>query len=87
MQKPTLCIYVYARAQIKYTRVYNTPMSIYCYLFSSFKFEVSQVPNGQKQALVNAIKLCLRPHPVTSKQTPQREFASAKVQQKNDIRK
>ena len=35
-------------------------MGIYCYLFSSFKFEVSQVPNGQKQALVNAIKyVCL----------------------------
>ena len=59
--------------------IYYTPMSIYCYLFSSFKFEVSQVPNGQKQALVNALKICLLPHPVTSMQTPQREFAGAKV--------
>ena len=56
MQKPTLCIYEHTRVPIWYTRAYYTPMSIYCYLFSSFKFEVSQVPNGQKQALVNAIK-------------------------------
>ena len=40
---------------------------------------------SQKQALVNAIKLCLLPHPVVSMQTPQREFAGAKVQQKNEI--
>ena len=56
MQKPTLCIYAKTHVQM-YTQVYNTPMSIYHYLFSKMTyFEVSQVSRSQKQALVNAIQ-------------------------------
>ena len=32
--------------------------------------EVSQVSDDQKQALVNALKLCLLPHPVMSRRHP-----------------
>ena len=48
--------------------------------------EVSQVSRSQKQALANAIKYVCIPT-LTRRQTPQREFAGAKVQQKNDIHK
>ena len=106
MQKPTLCIYANTHVQM-YTRVYNTPMSIYHYLFSKMTyFEVSQVSRSQKQALVNAIQyVCAltrsvlplkwekrlppkRRNPLPHmRHNPQREFATAKLQQIFDIYK
>ena len=52
----THAVYIQNNTRTLYARVYSTPDGHLRYLFSSFKFEVSQVPNGQKQALVNAIK-------------------------------
>lgn len=73
MQKPTLCIYKTTHAHW-YVWAYKHPMGIYHYLFSITKFETSYIPRGQKQALANATKICLHPHPVISRQTPQREL-------------
>ena len=49
-----------------YARVYSTPDGHLRYLFLSCDVEVSYVSNHQKQALVNAIILCLLPHPERS---------------------
>lgn len=62
-------------------------MGIYHYLFSKTKFETSYIPRGQKQAFSKRLKICLFPHPVMSTQTPQREFATAKLQKNIDVGK
>ncbi len=66
----THAVYISARIPKQNMWAYYTPMGIYHYLLLRTKFEVSQVPNHQKQALVNAIKICLLPHPVMSCRHP-----------------
>ena len=50
------------------------------------RYEVSQVSDDQKQALVNALNMSA-PSLRNITQTFRREFAGAKVLQKNEIRK
>jgi len=71
-------VYILNYTRTLYARVYSTPNGHLRYLFLNNKFEVSQVPNDQKQALVNAL-IMYAPSPVICMQTPQREFAAAKV--------
>ena len=52
----THAVYILNYTRTLYARVYSTPNEHLRYLFLNNKFEVSQVPNDQKQALVNAIK-------------------------------
>ena len=55
-------------------------------LVFELRVEVSQVPNHQKQALVNAFYMSA-PSPCYVTQTPQREFATAKLQKNIDVGK
>ena len=89
MQKPTPCIYVHARISITiYAGAYNTPMSIYHYLFSKsfdlLKFLRFQIIENKR--LVNAFKYVCNPT-LNSHADAQRRFASTKVQKKIDIYK
>ena len=62
-------------------------MGIYHYLFSKTKFETSYIPRGQKQAFSKRLKNMSAPSPCYVTQTPQREFAGAKVQKKYGLGK
>lgn len=62
-------------------------MGIYHYLFSKTKFETSYIPRGQKQAFSKRLKNMSAPSPCYVTQTPQREFAGAKLQKNIDIGK
>ena len=91
MQKPTLCIWTHAHTITIYAGAYNTPMSIYHYLFSKsfdlLKFLRFQIIENKR--LANAIKYVCNPNPRVSTQTPKRgtamqravanTFATAKV--------
>ena len=86
MQKPTLCIYETTRA-FGYARVYKHPWASTTTCFRRLFIESSYVSESQKQAFSKRLKICLLPHPVMSTQTPQREFAGAKLQKNIDVGK
>ena len=51
-------------------------MSIYyCLVFEDFLLKVPTFQKVKNKRLVNALKICLLPHPVTSMQTPKRGTA------------
>ena len=77
MQKPTPCIYVHARISITiYAGAYNTPMSIYHYLFSIYNYlKFLRFQMVKNKRLVNAIKYVCNPNPRVSTQTPKRGTA------------
>ncbi len=62
-------------------------MGIYHYLFSKTKFETSYIPRGQKQAFSKRLKNMSAPSLCYVTQTPQREFAGAKLQKYFDMSK
>ena len=71
MQKPTLCIYADTHALMKYTWVYNTPMSIYFDLFSRYMTFWSFLGfNESKTSVSKRLKICLLPHPVMPRRHP-----------------
>ena len=70
---------------LAYALVYNHTTGIYHYLFSKTIVESSYVSNDQKQAFSKRLKNMSAPSPVISMQTPQREFAGAKVQKNSDV--
>ena len=87
MQKPTLCIYTTPRAFLSTRECINTHEHLPLLVFEDFLLKVPTFQKVKNKRLVNALKICLLPHPVTSMQTPQREFAGAKVQLFFDIHK
>ena len=82
-RNPRCDIHEYTRTL--YVPVYNHTTGIYHYSFLNITIESSYVSNDQKQAFSKRLKNMSAPSPVISMQTPQREFAGAKVQKNFDV--
>ena len=85
MQKPTLCIYRHVLQTGTCGYIIHPWASTTTCFRVTFLLKVPKFQKVKNKRLVNALKICLLPHPVTSMQTPQREFASAKVLLFSDI--
>ena len=69
MQKPTLCIYETTHVQ-QHARVYKHPWASTTTCFRKPSLKLPTFQEVKNKRLVNALKICLLPHPVMSRRHP-----------------